>query len=301
MDAALFREPRRRMIPIRSPWGDGEMSVLDFGREDRPVDVVFVHANGFNALTYRSVLAPLGAGLRVVAPDLRGHGASRLEARPSGRGSWKDYRDDLIALLDTLGGPPVTLAGHSMGGTAALLAAARRPDRVSNLVLYDPVIWPRAMTFFVGLPGASAVLKRRLPIAVAAARRRAVFASKTEALAAYKGRGAFKTWPDTVLADYVAGGFVQREDGAVELACTPEWEASNFAAQGHDPWRALARVDRPVLVLKAEKGSTCNLGEPAAVRRRFPHADLKIVAGGSHFFPMERADLIRDSLLDAAV
>src|SRR5579875_3441678 len=72
MDAALFQEPRRRMIPLK----DGEMAALDFGDASRPVDVVFLHANGFNAMTYRSILAPLSLSLRIVALDQRGHGLS---------------------------------------------------------------------------------------------------------------------------------------------------------------------------------------------------------------------------------
>src|SRR4051794_4896430 len=100
MDAARFQEPRRRMIPIRSPWGDGEMAVLDFGDPERPVDVVFLHANGFNAQTYRALLAPLSASLRLVAPDLRGHGGTTLAADPRRRRGWSDFRDDLTGLLD---------------------------------------------------------------------------------------------------------------------------------------------------------------------------------------------------------
>lgn len=300
MDAALFREPRRRMIPIRSPWGDGDMAVLDFGDAGRPVDLVFVHANGFNAMTYRGLLAPLAATLRIVAPDLRGHGETRLKAEPKGRRSWKDYRDDLAALLEALGGPPVTLAGHSMGATAALLAAAERPDRVSNLVLFDPVVWTRWQTYALHLPGMHELARARFPPIRSAVRRRRRFDTRTDAMKAYLGRGAFARWPETTLADYVAGGFHERE-GGVELACSPEWEASNFASQAHDPWKALARLDRPVRVLRAERGSTCRLGAPSDLKRRFPHARLQIVAGGTHFFPMERPEVVRDALLDAAV
>src|ERR1700761_597697 len=124
MDAAVFGEPRRRMI--RLP--DGEMAALDFGDEARPVDVVFLHATGFNALTYRSILAPLAPSLRILAVDQRGHGLSRLPADPERLFSWKIFRDDLTALLATLDGPPPVLAGHSMGGTVSLLAAGRRPE-----------------------------------------------------------------------------------------------------------------------------------------------------------------------------
>jgi pimeloyl-ACP methyl ester carboxylesterase len=301
MDAARFQEPRRRMIPIESPWGDGEMSVLDFGDADRPVDVVFVHANGFNAQTYRALLAPLSATLRILAPDLRGHGSTRLPAEPKGRASWNDFRDDLCGLLDALGGPPVTLAGHSMGGTASLLAAAERPDRVANLALFDPVIWSPLQSALGRFAPTRALGAARAPIVKGALRRRAVFESRQDAFHAYRGRGAFKTWPETVLADYVAGGFTALPDGRVTLACSPEWEASNFAAQGNDPWRALGRVTRPVRILKGDRGSTCHMGDPERLARRFPHARLSVVPGGSHFFPMERPDVVRDVILDAAV
>ncbi len=300
MDAARFQEPRRRMIPIRSPWGDGEMAVLDFGDPERPVDVIFVHANGFNAQTYRQLLAPLSASLRLVAPDLRGHGASTLTAEPRGRRSWRDFRDDLSGLMDALGGPPVTLCGHSMGATAALLAAAERPDRVSNLALFDPVILSPLVAALARLPGAQALARARLPIVQGALRRRAVFADRSQVFAAYKGRGAFRAWPETVLADYVAGGFLERPDGQVELACSPEWEASNFAAQANDSWRALSRLPRPVSILRGEHGSTCWLREGSRLLRRLPHVRVRTVSGG-HFFPMERADLVRDAILDCAV
>lgn len=300
MDAAVFHEPRRRFIAIDSRAGKGEMAALDFGPETRPVDVVFLHANGFNALTYRSILGPLAAGLRVLAVDQRGHGASRLAAKPEGRRSWKDFRDDLIALLDALDQPPVVLSGHSMGGTVSLLAAAERPRRVSSLVLFDPVIMPRLVALYAHAPWTSGKLWRRMPIAQGALRRRAVFESREAAFKAYRGRGAFKTWPEAVIADYVAGGFVDTPDGKVALACPPEWEASSYAAQGHDPWRALRKVKAAVRILKAEHGSTCR-ASAAELRRRHPGLMMETVAGSTHFLPMERADLVRDALMDAAV
>jgi len=124
MDALALSAPRRISVPIDNRWGGGEMAVLDFGDRERPVDLVFVHANGFNARTYRTLLQPLSSALRIWAPDLRGHGATRLPAEPDGHRSWKDHRDDLIGLLEAIGGPPVALAGHSIGGTSGLLAAA---------------------------------------------------------------------------------------------------------------------------------------------------------------------------------
>ncbi|CAN5176940.1 alpha/beta hydrolase [soil metagenome] len=293
MDATLSREPRRRMIVLP----DGEMSALDFGDASRPVDVVFVHANGFNAMTYRGALQPLGAGLRILAVDQRGHGESRLPADPATHRDWDVFGRDLCALLDTLDGPPVVLSGHSMGGTASILAAAACGARVRGLVLFDPVLLPPQFHLAARLPLIGGQMMRRNPLAQRARARRRVFSGRPEAMASYKGRGAFKKWPDATLADYVAGGFHDIPAGGVELACAPEWEAANYAAQGHDPYRALKRVTVPVRILKAEHGSTCRL-EPR--RTGQTNVSVKIVPGASHFLPMERPDVVRAQLLDAA-
>jgi pimeloyl-ACP methyl ester carboxylesterase len=138
MDAALMSPPRRLSVPIDNRWGAGEMAVLDFGDPNRPVDLIFSHANGFNAATYRSLLAPLSASLRIWAPDLRGHGRSNLPTFTRPKTSWLDHRDDLLALLAAIDGPPVVLAGHSMGGTASLLAAAERPELVDAVLAAAP-------------------------------------------------------------------------------------------------------------------------------------------------------------------
>ena len=294
MDAAVFREPRKRVLSAPG----GEIAALEFGPPDRPIDVIFVHANGFNAQTYRVLLSPLAAGRRVLAIDQRGHGSTTLPADPDGRRSWRDLQADLTGLLDSLDGPPVVLAGHSMGGTVSLLAAAERPERVKGLLLLDPVIMPWLATLYAKAPWTSGRLWRRMPLVLSSLRRRAVFDSREAAFAGYKGRGAFKTWPETMLADYVAGGFVERADGTVELACAPAWEASNYAAQGHDPWRAIRLVTAPVRILKAEKHSTCRVGDRFARRGR--DVRIETVAGTTHFLPMERPDVVRDALFDMA-
>lgn len=296
MDAAVFGEPRRRMI--RLP--DGEMAALDFGDGARPVDVVFLHANGFNALTYRSILAPLASTMRILAVDQRGHGGSLLPADPAKLLSWKSYRDDLLALLATLDGPAPVLAGHSIGGTVSMLAAGRRPEAVRGLALFDPVMFPRLMALGAQLPWAARRVGRRTPIAEAAERRRPGFDSFEAAFAAYKGRGAFKTWTDVQLADYVAAGFRSKADGGVELTCAPAWEAASFAGQAHDPWRALSRIRSPVAIFRAERGSTLR-ASPEALKRTNRRVKLTTVPGTSHFLPMERPDLVREALLDAAL
>jgi hypothetical protein len=97
--------------------------------------------------------------------------------------------------------------------------------------------------------------------------------------------------------DYVAHGFRDLPDGTVELACAPAWEASGFRAHGHDPWVAMSKIFAPVRVLRAEAASTCHLETPEAFNPGNPDIQVRTVPGTTHFLPIERADLVRETLL----
>ncbi|HEX8471868.1 MAG TPA: alpha/beta hydrolase [Brevundimonas sp.] len=73
------------------------------------------------------------------------HGQSSGDWRRATIGRW---REDAVAVLDSLNGPAI-LVGSSMGGWVALLAALARPEAVAGLVLINPaqdftetLMWP---------------------------------------------------------------------------------------------------------------------------------------------------------------
>ena len=280
--------PRRRTLPL--PARGGEMALIEMGDPNRPVDLVFVHANGFNAMTFRSLLAPLASELRILLPDLRGHGRTRLPTPTQGRRDWHDLRDDLVGLLETLDGPPVILAGHSMGGTSSLLAALNRPQAISGLVLFDPVIWSRGAHLAFQLPGFRQ-LPARYPLTTGALKRRRHFSDRQQALESYRGRGAFRGWTDDRISDYLEDGLIEVNGEGMTLACAPEWEASNYSSQCHNPWPALDRLDRPIHILKAETRSPCRVRADPRRQRR-----VDVISGGTHFFPMIAPEVARSAL-----
>jgi pimeloyl-ACP methyl ester carboxylesterase len=288
MDAVVAAQPRVRRIAL--PGRGGDTQGLEFGPEDRPIDIVFSHANGFNARTYRTILSPLAGAFRILALDQRGHGLSGL-APIEGRVSWDDVAEDLMAVLEGLDIQGAVLSGHSMGGTISLLAAAAAPQRVRGLALFDPVVMSPDV-----VAQARAGDMAASPLVQGALRRRSVFPSHEAVIAAYTGRGAFKTWSADMLADYVADGFRATPDGEVELTCSPAWEASNFTAHGHDPWAAFAALRCPIRILRAEEGSTCRIDGHEATLTSGGNVQVETIAGTSHFLPMERPDLVREVL-----
>ncbi len=84
-------------------------------------------------------------GWNYVRYDHFAHGASSGDWRQATIGRW---REDAIALIDSLEGPVIPV-GSSMGGWVALLLALARPERIAGLVLVNPaqdfterLMWP---------------------------------------------------------------------------------------------------------------------------------------------------------------
>ena len=76
--AALARRGSLLMRRFREEMkSGGEMTGIEFGDPIKPFAAIWIHATGFNAMTYQSLLAPLGLRARIGALE---HGAER-EAR----------------------------------------------------------------------------------------------------------------------------------------------------------------------------------------------------------------------------
>jgi pimeloyl-ACP methyl ester carboxylesterase len=72
------------------------------------------------------------AGFRVIAPDLRGHGAS---TNPSGKFSFRDAANDVLALLRFLAVDRVKAIGLSGGGITLLHMATAVPACIESMVI----------------------------------------------------------------------------------------------------------------------------------------------------------------------
>lgn len=104
---------------------------LAVARRGRGPLVVCLHATGHGARDYESFADRVGDAFEVVALDWPGQGRSPREVTPA---SASRYAGLLTGLLETLGGPAIVI-GCSIGGAAAIEAAAKRPDLVRALVV----------------------------------------------------------------------------------------------------------------------------------------------------------------------
>ena len=263
-----------------------QLHLHDWG--GRGPDLLAVHAAGFHGAAFGPLAAELrdapGGPWRVVAPDLRAHGHSRLP-EPHDL-SWTGFADDVLAVVDALGLQHAVGVGHSMGGAALVLAEARRPGTFRALYLYEPVIFPPG----VATPGAGGSDPNSL--ATGALRRRRRFASPDEAFANFAAKRPLADLRADALRAYVDHGLLPTGEGDWTLACAPEDEAQLYR-RGHESgaFAVLGDVHAPVAVANADDGTSPGSWAPAlaAALRNGQHRPL---AGVQHFGPLQDPALV---------
>jgi len=115
---------------------DLQIACRDEGPRDAPV-VLLLHGWPDDVSTWDSVAPTLQrAGLRTVAPSLRGFGETRFRSDAAPRTANSGIlATDAIALLDALGIERFAVAGHDWGSNIAEALAVGWPDRVERIAM----------------------------------------------------------------------------------------------------------------------------------------------------------------------
>ena len=256
--------------------------------------LVFSHANSYPAGCYRLLFEHWrAAGWRVEALDRFGH-----DPRFPVTGDWRRLRDQLLHFIDTEVKPEgqVALVGHSLGGLLSLLAACRRPELVSRLVMLDsPVVagWQAAA---IAMAKTTGLIHRYGPSKVARERRH-VWPDRTAVHAHFAAKKLFARWDPRVLADYVDAGF-EEAHGQVQLRFRREVEAQVYRTVPHH-LPLLLRLRPPQCPVAFVGGTrSAELRQAgAALSKRLAGENWRWMEG-SHLFPFEKPDETAALVLD---
>lgn len=211
---------------------------------------------------------------------------------------WQHHGDDLIEALEATNTGPVIGMGHSMGATATVFAAAKRPDLFRALVLIEPAFVPRALTMWDRITPFA--LRRLFEPGKSTLTRRDRWADAERFFRAYRGRGLFRAVPEPVLREFCDAALVQDNDGdGVRLAFSRQWEAHHYMCPA-SIWPELSRVTVPVIAIHGDDSVFLTGSAWRAWKRRHPEHRLCEMPGRGHLVPFEAprevADLVREQL-----
>lgn len=244
--------------------------------------LVLIAGLGYGAWYWHKTLPALAEHYQILTFDNRGAGESD---KPDGPYSVPMMAADTIDLLDALDIQRATIMGHSLGGFIAQEVTLRRPDLVSKLIL--------ASTTHGGM--------QVIPITA-------------EALEVMMDReGDPQELVKRGIAVACASGFSKKQPGVVEeliayrfSAPVPpaQYQAQVAAGAGTAAFSEeevidrMARIKVPVLILFGEEDRVVPPGNADLMAEKLPNAQIKIIPGTGHMFPIEDPQATAQAVLE---
>ncbi|MCX5055622.1 alpha/beta hydrolase [Streptomyces sp. NBC_00201] len=234
------------------------------------VPLVLIHGHPFDRTMWNPQLEAFSAARRVIAPDLRGYGASPASPAIT---RFEQFADDIRTLLDDLKVETCVLAGLSMGGQIVMDFYRRFPDRVRGLVLADT--FPAADTA-EGVRVRHATADRLLR----------------------EGMGGYA---DDVLEKMVApyaDARVKAHVHGMMTATSPQGAAAALRARAARPdyRELLTTVTVPALVVVGSDDTFTPVSDAEAMHAALPDSTLHVIEATAHMPNLERPKEFNEAL-----
>jgi pimeloyl-ACP methyl ester carboxylesterase len=254
---------------------------IHFEDEGSGPAVLLIHGHTFDRRVWDPVVpALLAAKLRIVRPDLRGHG---LSDRPDSGYHPSHHAADMAAVLGDCGVDRVVVGGYSVGGAIALEMVLTLPALVRGLVLLSPVMPDR--------PFEPAFMDNLREVARV---------TRAEGIAAAM-EGPWAASP-LFAHSFTKPGLRERV-----LDITRDFPGAEYLATARDrverAWTVpdrLAEIEVPTAVLVGERelpGFRAYAEEAAA---GIPEARLEVLDDCGHLLPFEEPDRVAAAIIDVA-
>lgn len=129
-------DPRQKFYQGLSPQGFHTLAYVEWGDQDNPDVLICVHALTRNSRDFDYLARDLQKKYRIICPDLLGRGKSEYVRQPSVY-NFKQYMNDLVALLAHAHVQKVHWLGTSLGGILGMMLASQPHSPLKSLILND--------------------------------------------------------------------------------------------------------------------------------------------------------------------
>ncbi len=232
--------------------------------------IVMHHGIGTTADIWSGWLPVLAPHHRVVRFDLRGFGRSHAAWR--GDTTMDELVDDLMLVAEFAGAPKVHLVGESLGGTVALAAALKHPERIAS-------------------------------VTVSNATHRGTGIGRVRGWREEIARGGIGPWAEAMMP-------ARFTDDAPITAAQRSWFARTQAASdpgpivalgellaGLDMSEAVRAVNAPLLILSPDGSPFISAAMAVELQGLVPGAELMVFPGTRHGLPFSHAQVCAEVML----
>lgn len=269
----------RHLYPFKSHHLDLNGLAYHYLDEGSGKPIVMLHGNPTWSFYYRELIRGLSDRYRTIAPDHIGCGLSQKPGPDRYDYRMKSRVDDLAALIDHLNiHQDITLVLHDWGGAIGMAYALRHPDRIGRLVLLNTAAFlpPQAKK----LPWQLRVVRDLRPLAALTVLGLNLFAVAALYMAPYKKLPAdvkagllapYNSWRNRI----ATLKFVQ------DIPVSDRDPSYDIVKHMDDN---LQRLDHlPMLICWGEHDFVFDRDYLKEWRKRFPGADLHLLADAGHY------------------
>jgi haloacetate dehalogenase len=257
--------------------------------------ILLLHGFPQTHLMWRSVAPLLARHFTVVCADLRGYGRSGCPASTADHAPYakRAMAQDMVIVMEQLGFPRFSVAGHDRGGRVAYRMALDHPSRIDRVAVLDilptETAWGRADDRFAIAywPWSLLAQPEPFPERILAAAPEAVIDN------ALGGWGS----PATVFPPDVRAAYVRAITNPMRAhAICEEYRAAATLDRDHDKADLMAarRIVCPLLVLWSARGALdtwyADAGGPIALWQAWANDVQGHPIKAGHFFPEEAAE-----------
>lgn len=263
--------------------------------------ILLLHGFPQTHLMWRSIAPLLARNFTVVCADLRGYGRSGCPASTPDHAPYakRAMAQDMVIVMERLGFPRFSVAGHDRGGRVAYRMALDYPSRVERLAVLDVLptatVWDRADARFALAywPWSLLAQPEPLPERILAAAPEAIIDN------ALGGWGS----PSAVFCPEVCAAYVEalRDPDHIHAICE-EYRAAATIDREHDRTdrKGRHRIVCPLLALWGAEGplDTWYVEDsgPIALWRAWSDDVQGHPLNAGHFFPEEAPEQTADAL-----
>jgi len=268
-----------------------QIPFLNFGGTGKHIH--FAHANAYPPGCYQQLITPLLAEHSVVGMHQR---PLWPNSNPTTFRHWHQLADDLILFLEQQNIKQVIGAGHSMGGVVSIIAAIKRPDLFSKLILIDPVIMDRKYAIVTTLLPFF-LRKKIVPIAKISAKRRDLWDNQQTVYESFRKKKVFKRFSDTALWDFVKASTKSNGQGQVTLSYPKAWETQIYLTAPY-LLSKLLKLKIPIIAIKGEYSNVITPSLWNTWQTAQPQNHFLELPNSGHLVPMEYPQEVAEFILE---